>query len=140
MSQRALGTILNVGKGTATKTKIGGLTEINGLELSAETIDATTLDSEGGYREFVAGFKDAGEVPVSGYLKKSEPGQKVMYEAFESGELQECEIVFPTALGAKWTFKGIVTGFSTGASLEDLISFSATIKVSGKPTLSLGTV
>lgn len=140
MAQRALGTILNIGKtGATTKTKVGGLTEINGLELSAETIDATTLDSDGGYREFVAGFKDAGEVAVSGYLKKNEAGQKAMYEAFESGEVQDCEIAFPINFGAKWTFKGIVIGFSTGASLEDLISFGATIKVSGKPTLSLGT-
>ena len=47
---------------------MAGLTSINGLELSADTIDVTTLDSDGGYREFIGGFKDAGEVSLEGFL------------------------------------------------------------------------
>ena len=39
---------------------------------------------------------------------------------------------------AKWEFKGIVVGFSTSADLEDPLSFSSSIKVSGKPTLTVG--
>jgi hypothetical protein len=38
-------------------------------------------------------------------------------------------------MGASWSFNGVVTGFSTGAELEDMVSFEVTIKVSGKPTL-----
>ena len=64
MATRSLGTVLKI-----EETKVGGLTEIGGIELSADTLDITTLDSEGGYREFVGGFKDAGEVSLSGYLK-----------------------------------------------------------------------
>ena len=60
-----------------------------------------------------------------------------MYDAFESGAEQNFAIEFPDSIGAKWAFKGVVTGFSTGASLEDLISFGSTIKVSGKPTLTV---
>ena len=40
-------------------------------------------------------------------------------------------------MGAEWDFNGIVTGFSTGVELEDGISFEATVKVSGKPSLGL---
>lgn len=138
MATRSLGTTLNIGK-EAAATKVGGLTEIGGIELSADTLDTTTLDSEGGYREFIGGFKDAGEVSLSGYLKIAEGnGQKKMYDALESGEVQDFSINFPEGVGAKWVFKGVVTGFSTGASLEDLISFGATIKVSGKPNLTIG--
>ncbi|MDU2491697.1 MAG: phage tail tube protein [Clostridium celatum] len=138
MATRSLGTILKIGKDTSA-VKVGGLTEIGGLELSADTLDTTTLDSDGGYREFIGGFKDAGEVSLTGYLKIEEAnGQKKMYDALESGEVQDFSIDFPEGVGAKWVFKGVVTGFSTGASLEDLISFGSTIKVSGKPTLTLG--
>lgn len=137
MANRSLGTVLKIGA-TASAVKVGGLTEIGGIELSADTLDTTTLDSEGGYREFIGGFKDAGEVSLSGYLDIDESnGQKKMYDAFESGDIQDFAIEFPAAVKAKWTFKGVVTGFSTGASLEDLISFESTIKVSGKPTLAL---
>ena len=67
-AHRALGTKFKAGE-----QEVGGLTSIGGLELSAETIDSTTLDSEGGFRTFVAGFKDGGEVPLEGYLySKSE--------------------------------------------------------------------
>lgn len=138
MATRSLGTVLKIGK-DPTIVKVGGLTEIGGIELSADTLDTTTLESDGGYREFIGGFKDAGEVSLSGYLEiDASNGQKKMYDAFETGDVQEFAIEFPENIGAKWAFKGVVTGFSTGASLEDLISFGATIKVSGKPTLTLG--
>lgn len=129
---RALGTILKIG----TK-KVAGLTSIGGLELSADTIDTTTLDSDGGYREFIGGFKDAGEVGVSGFFLPKDGGQAAVYAAFESGEVQECEIVFPPSMGASWQFSAVVTGISTGAELEDAVSFEGTLKVSGKPTLVL---
>ena len=137
MATRSLGTVLKIGE-TASAVKVGGLTEIGGIELSADTLDTTTLDSDGGYRQFIGGFKDAGEVSLSGYLEiDSSNGQIKMYDAFESGAEQTFAIEFPESIGAKWVFKGVVTGFSTGASLEDLISFGSTIKVSGKPTLTV---
>ena len=133
MGTRSLGTVLKIGE-----EKVGGLTEIGGIELSADTLDTTTLDSDGRYREFIGRFKDAGEVSLTGYLKiDATNGQKKMYDAFESGTEQTFAIEFPESIGAKWVFKGVVTGFSTGASLEDLISFGATIKVSGKPSLTV---
>ena len=55
---------------------------------------------------------------------------------FESGETEDFTIQFPDNFG-KWEFRGIVTGFSTSVDLEDPLSFSCTIKVSGKPTLTV---
>lgn len=136
MAKRALGTKLNIG--ATLPVSVGGLTSIGGLELSADTIDVTTLDSAGGYREFIAGFKDAGEVSVEGYLDATTgQGQKEMYDLFESGIVEDFAIVFPIATKTSWEFQGIVTGFSTGADLEDPLAFSATIKVSGAPTLTV---
>lgn len=133
MVRRALGTKLEIDT-----TAIAGLTSIGGLELSADTIDVTTLDSDGGYREFIAGFKDAGEVSLEGYQEfEAGKGQKDLYDLYESGDEEDFTITFPG--GAKWEFKGIVVGFSTSADLEDPLGFSASIKVSGRPTLTVGT-
>lgn len=133
-AQRALGTTIGIG---STPILVGGLTEIGGLSLSADTIDVTTLDSDGGYREFIGGFKDGGEVSLSGFLDNTVgKGQAEMYAAFESGVKEDFVITFPIATKTKWTFKGVVTGFETNASLEDPLSFSASIKVSGKPVLA----
>lgn len=136
MAQRALGTKLKIGD--TTPVAVAGLTSIGGLELSADTIDVTTLDSDGGYREFIAGFKDAGEVSLEGYLEPDTgKGQKELYDLFESGNEEDFTIQFPNDM-AKWEFKGVVTGFSTSADREDPLAFSATIKVSGKPTFTVG--
>lgn len=134
---RSVGTTFKLGESAAT-TKIGGLTSIGGVEVSADTVDVTALDTEGGYKEYLMGFKDAGEVSLEGYLDDSDAGQAAAYTAMESGDTQKCEISFPN--GASWKFDGIVTGFSTSASTEDAVTFSATVKVSGKPTFSFVTI
>lgn len=131
MAERALGTQILINSNV-----IAGLTSISGLDLTAETLDVTTLSSDGGYREFIGGFKDGGEVSISGYFEPGDAdGQVALHDAFEAGEAIPFSIIFPQ--GAAWSFNGVVTGFSTGAELEDIVSFEGTIKVSGKPTLGL---
>lgn len=133
MAKRAVGTKVQINTNS-----ISEVTSIGGLELSSETIDVTTLDSDGGYRKFIGGFKDGGEVPIEGFFNPGDTtGQMAMYDAFESGVEQSFVILFPPELGASWVFKGVVTAFSTSAELEDAIPFSSTIKVSGKPTLTM---
>lgn len=126
-------------KGTSFKfgeNTVGSLTSIGGVSASADTIDVTALDNTTGYREFVAGLKDGGDISLSGYFDYADAGQKALYTAFESGEEGDCEIVFPAAMDCKWTFSGVVTAIETGAELEGAVSFSCTVKVSGKPTLA----
>jgi predicted secreted protein len=128
----AQGTVLK--KGT---TAIAELSSIDGVSVSADTVETTTLDTVGGYRTFIGSLKDAGEVSISGHFVYS--AHNSLMADFESGVSNSYTIEFPdklTTTGTKWTFTAIVTAFSTGASLEDLIGFDATLKVSGKPTLS----
>jgi predicted secreted protein len=100
-------------------------------------MDTTNLSSNGGYREFIGGFKDGGEVSLEGFFNPGDVGQFALYTAFEAGTTDTYQILFPSAMGATWTFGGVVTAFKTGADLEDTISFEATVKVSGKPTLGI---
>ena len=122
------------GMGTALKkgiTAIAQLTSIAGLEISADTIESTTLDAVGGYRTFVGGLKDGGEVSVSGFFDAT---HSTILTDLDAGTAASYSIEFVG--GSKWTFSAVVTGFSTGAEMEDLVSFEATFKVSGKPTLA----
>ncbi|MED4206594.1 phage tail tube protein [Neobacillus mesonae] len=128
--QAAMGTKIMVGANS-----VADLTSIGGLELSADTIENTTLDS-GGWRTFVQGLKDAGEVSLSGFFNPGDTnGQIALYNAYTAGAALNYTILFP--FGASWTFSGIVTAVSTGAEMEDNVSFEATIKVSGQPSLGL---
>lgn len=127
----AMGTTIKKTDGVA----IAGLTSISGLDLSADTIDVTTLSSEGGYREFTSSFRDAGEVSISGYFDYT--SHSPLLDDFQAGTTGAYVITFPN--GSTWTFDAVVVGFSTGAELEDLISFEGTLKVSGEPTLTAPT-
>lgn len=130
--QLAMGTKLQIGANS-----IAELTSIGGLDLKADTIESTTLDSNG-WRTFIQGLKDGGEVSVSGFFNPSDTnGQIALYNAFNSGAQLNYTILFPSALGASWTFQGIVTRIKTEAQVEDTIPFEATIKVSGQPSLGL---
>ncbi|WP_010498543.1 phage tail tube protein [Paenibacillus elgii] len=132
MPQRSVGTRIKIGT-----TFIAGLTSIDAPPRSAETMDTTTLDSPGGYRTFIGGFKDGGEVTISGFFEAGDAGQIELNKAFEDGQLKTFEIVFPSEMGASWSFQGVVTAYQGGsASLEDLLAFEATIKISGPPTLA----
>jgi predicted secreted protein len=124
----AMGTKLK--KGT---TAVANLTSIGGLDLSADTIETTTLDSPDGFRTYTGGLKDGGDVSLSGYFDPT--SHEGLYTDFGAGTQSTYTIEFP--MGAKWTFEGIVTGYNTGAEMEDNVSFEATIKVSGKPTLTV---
>lgn len=130
-----------VGTSSGTKLKkgetaIAHLTSISGISMSAETIDVTALDSEGGYREYLSSFKDGGEVPISGFFDFEDEGQQALMDDFNNETKSEYTIEFPTAIGAKWTFSGVVTAYETTAEVGNAVGFSATIKVSGKPTLA----
>jgi predicted secreted protein len=130
MPQAAMGTKILIGANS-----IAELTSIGGLELSADTIETTNLDS-GGWRTFMQGLKDGGEVSISGTFNPGDTnGQIALYNAFNSGALLSYTILFP--FGAAWNFSGIVTGINTGAEMEDNVSFEGTIKVSGQPSLGL---
>lgn len=132
MANAAMGTKLNIGT-----YSVGELTTIGGLNLSAATIDVTTLDSEDGYRKFIKGLRDGGEVPISGFFDPDDTnGQQALLANLNSEAAATFSIVFPATISASWTFSGIVTAFATGADLEDAVTFEASIKVSGKPTLA----
>lgn len=128
---KSVGTKFNIDTQT-----VGGLSSIGGVEVSSETTDVTALDNIGGYKEHLGGFKDGGEVPLEGFMDGEDKGQEAMYAAFESQDEKEFSIVFPEKIGKTWSFKGIVTKFATNAAVGDAVKFSASVKVSGKPTLA----
>lgn len=127
-----------------TQYKIGGtavaeVTSISGPGLSADVIDMTSHDSTTGYREFVQGLKDGGEVSFdiiyvpAGVTHKNASGGLLWY--YEQGGTAQHSIVFPDSATTTWTFDAFVTNFEVGAPIDDKLSASVTIKVTGKPTL-----
>lgn len=127
--KRGIGTTISKGG-----TNIGGLTSIGTPEKSADTIETTTMDVTDGYKTFIQGIKDGGEISVKGFFDTADAGQMTLDAAFENGTLDTYIITFPATIGATFNFTGIVTKFTVGeATIEDPLSFELTVKISGKP-------
>jgi predicted secreted protein len=122
----------------ATGTAVANLNSIDGLDVKANTIDSTTLDTAGGFKTFVQGFKEVSDVALSGYYSPKD--HDIFMADLTAGDVIEYEIVFPIFAGAltpaKWVFDGIVTGFKHAAAVDNIITFDATIKVVGQPTFT----
>ena len=117
---------------------IGGLTSIKPPERSADTIETTTLDSLGGYKDFIQGFKDGGEVSLAGFYDQAYTGLSQIDVAYENGTSDTYIITFPANIGATFTFVGIITKLASPgeANTDKPLGFDATIKVVGKPILA----
>src|SRR5690606_22332036 len=88
------------------------------------------------YREFIGTFFDGGEVPIEGnFIPTDTNGQMGLAQDFAAKTLQNFEIIFPN--GASFAFSALVTRIKVAdATIDGVLGFSATLKVSGKPVLS----
>lgn len=121
--------------------QVASLNNVGGVEFNVDTVDVTTHDSEGAFKEFIAGLLDAGDVPISGFFDYEDTdGQLAMVADCAARAIKAATIVFPASTGAQWSFNGLITNIKVGDTpTDDGIPFSATVKVSGKPTLTIAT-
>lgn len=111
---------------------VGDLTSIGEIGLDSDEIETTTLDSQDEFKEFIAGTKDAGEVALGGNIV-TESNVATMLALAESRAVESWTVTYPS--GAEWTFDGFIKSFKDGEKTpEGLATFSAAIRVSGKPT------
>ena len=139
MSAKTFGTILTKKKSGNEDAdfKVGNLTSIGEIGVESEEIETTDHDSPDGYKEFEAGAKDAGEVSLAGNIKDETNVEKMLALA-ESQTVEQWEVKYPS--GATWSFKGFVKSFKDGEkTIDGVATFSATIRVSGKPVYTKAT-
>jgi len=115
-------------------TPIANVTTIKGPELSRETVDVTSHDSEDAWMEFVGGLKDSGEVSVE--VNYDPAKHDIFVDDFADDTPRNYQLIFPTNPAVTWTFKALLTGFSSEAPYDDKLSAELTLKVSGKPTIA----
>lgn len=108
---------------------IAEINSIQGPDKSRETIDVTSLDSTGGYREFIAAFRDAGQVQLE--MNFSRDGYMDMNDDFESETLVDYQIVLGDSGNTTMEFSGLVVNIGLAIPLDDKITAPVTIKISG---------
>lgn len=118
---------------------VGGLDNIGGVELTADTVEVTAHDSTGGFKEYITGLLDTSEVSISGYFDPADTtGQQKMLADMQTSTVGECVITFPASTKATWTFDGVIKSIKIGDSpVDGAIPFSASIKPTGKPVFAI---
>lgn len=132
-AQKAIGTTLTktMSGAEVADLVIADLTKIGEIGVESDEIDVTTLDSTGGYKEFIAGAKDGGEVSLEGFVK-SEANVEAMLALAESQTVEEWTIETPS--GSTWVFNAFVKMFKEAeATVDGVRGFTASLRISGAP-------
>ena len=131
-----VGAIFHRWDGSHTWAAIAEINNIGGPSMTRDTIDATSLDSTDGYREFIAGFRDGGTVVLNMNFWRN---TYALFKAdFESDTLGNYEIILPDDDTTTLEFTGLVTELPLTIPPDDKITMDISIKISGKVTLNSG--
>lgn len=131
----SVGALLKKYTGTAWAS-VGEVTTISGPTMSRETIDVTSLASTGGYREFIAGFRDPGTMTFTMNFNRTD--YDTMKTDFESDTEQDYELILPDDDVTTLEFSGLVTELPLNLDPGSQITCNVTIKVTGQVTVNSG--
>jgi predicted secreted protein len=117
-------------------TPIAEVNSISGPTMTRDQIDVTSLDSTGGYREFIGGFRDGGTVTLNMNFTADSYG--VMMEAYQDENLHPFVITFPDSEGSTVSFSGIVTECPLAIPTDDKVTSDVNVKVTGEVLFNSG--
>jgi predicted secreted protein len=121
-------------------TAVAYVSNISISGYSVDTVEVTTHDSADGFKEYIAGLADGGEVsfdvvfdPSNSTHNETTGGLKAFMDA---KTVVNWKVEFPLSPVKTWAFSGFLTSFELEAPLDDALAGSMSIKVTGKPVLS----
>jgi hypothetical protein len=127
------GTILEVDTGGGF-VEIARLTEIGEIDLGEpDDVEITGYDSPDGFKEFIPGLEDGGTLDFTGVYTGVSSQTSL---AALRRSVADWRLTLPDALG-QVTFEGYLKGPKLNAPLSDKAEFSGSIKITGKPTLTV---
>lgn len=110
---------------------------VGDIDLTSDDIEVTHYNSDDGYKEYIQGLRDGGEITVEGNFVPTDAGQASLITDFEAGTKRTGVVSLPNAAASTWTFTAYVKGFTTSQPINDKLMFTATLKISGKPTFAV---
>lgn len=129
-----VGTVIQKWNGASAWEAIAEVTNISGPGMTRDLIEVTNLNSVGGWREFISGFRDGGNVVLS--MNYTRAGLDSFLADFESDEVGNYEIILPDNTSLE--FEGFVQEFPLTIPTDSQITMEVTIKVTGQPTVNSG--
>lgn len=116
--------------------RIAEVNNISGPGMEREFIEVTSLDSTGGFREYITGLRDGGQIEFS--MNFTRPAFAAMKEDFDSDNARHYLVVLPDAENTSFSFEGFCTGLPLEIPPDDKITCNVTIKITGEVTVDSG--
>ena len=113
---------------------IAEINSITGPGMTRDFIDVTNLDSTGGYREFIGGFRDGGNVTLN--MNFTIGGYNQMKDDYEDDDLHNYQIVMPDTGETTLEFAAFVTDLPLSVTADDKVTIDVTLKVTGQVSLT----
>lgn len=126
--------------GTTTSATLANVTNISGLDGEVSTIDVTSHDSSGAYREMVASFISPGEVTLDVNFDPTSATHKAVTGGIMYLRDQRLtvpwQVTFPTIAGniAKVAFQAFVKNTTVDAPYDDKLGMSVSLQQTGSAT------
>jgi predicted secreted protein len=116
-------------------TLIAQVQATSGLGLSLDTEDVTTHDSTAAWEEVVATILRSGELGLDLVFDPALASQTDVLDQMVDRESETFELRFPDDAYTAWTFTAFVTAFEPDEPHDGALTASATLKLTGQPTL-----
>ena len=134
------GAVLKAGDGGGTEvfTAIAGVISFNWSAATRTVIDTTDLDSADNAREFKGGIVDYGEMSFDIHYDPNNGTHDEttgIWSYFSDTAPRNFQYVFPNADTTTLEFSAITQSMSVTGSLDDKITASVVLKLTGMPTI-----
>lgn len=116
---------------------VADLVSIGGPEIGVEQVEATSLDSTGGYKEYIPGALDGGTVNLTLNFT-NDTAQRTLRAMLGSIDVADFRIIFPTSPLARYTFAGSLTTWSQATEANAPMTAELGFKTSGAVTFAEG--
>ena len=118
-------------------TPIPWLQNISGPDETFDIIDVTTHSSVGGYREFITGLADGGELTVTINWHDDEATHTALQDAQKAREVTAFELFWPQYdTNNLVSFDAYVTGLPRSSPTDAQITRDLTLKITGPTDIS----
>ena len=114
----------------STYVSLAEVNSITGPSMTRAFLDVTSLDSTGGYREFITGFRDAGTISLK--MNFTTASYAFIKEDFQKVAANAYKIVLSDPGFSTLEFEGLVTELPLSIPTDDKISADCTIKITGE--------
>lgn len=124
--------IWDAGAAPAAFVEVAEVINVTPGEATADRIDATHMQSPGRRREYISGLIDNGEASFEINWIPGSPTDELIRGLLASGAVVQHRITFNNDVTV--TFDAAVTGFSKAIPIDDRMTATVTVAVSGDET------